>query len=38
MIEELINNAVLMVAILAPISTGTIEVVKQPANIEKQYL
>lgn len=38
MIEELINNAVLVAAILAPITTGIIEVVKQTANINKQYL
>ncbi len=38
MIEELINNAVLVAAILAPITTGIIEVVKQTANIDKQYL
>lgn len=38
MIEELINNAVLVAAILAPITTGIIEVVKQTLNIDNQYL
>jgi len=38
MIEELINNAVLVAVILAPITTGIIEAVKQTANIDKQYL
>ena len=38
MIEELINNAVLVAVILAPITTGIIEVVKQTLNINKRYL
>ena len=38
MIEELMNNAVLVAVILAPITTGIIEVVKQTLNINNQYL
>ena len=38
MIEELMNNAVLMALVLAPITTGMIEVVKQTANIQERYL
>lgn len=38
MIEELMNNAVLVAIILAPITTGIIEVVKQTLNIDNQYL
>ncbi len=38
MIEELMNNAVLVAIILAPITTGIIEVVKQTLNINNQYL
>lgn len=38
MIEELINNAVLVAVILAPITTGIIEVVKQTLNIDARYL
>ena len=38
MIEELINNAVLVAVILAPITTGIIEVVKQTLNINNRYL
>lgn len=38
MIEELINNAVLVAVILAPITTGIIEVVKQTLKIDSQYL
>ena len=38
MIEELINNAVLVAAILAPITTGIIEVMKQTLNINNRYL
>ena len=38
MIEELINNAVLVAAILAPITTGIIEVVKKTLNINNRYL
>ena len=38
MIEELINNAVLVAVILAPITTGIIEVVKQTLNIDNRYL
>lgn len=38
MIEELMNNAVLVAVILAPITTGIIEVVKQTLNIDNQYL
>lgn len=38
MIEELINNAVLMALVLAPITTGMIEVVKRTANIQERYL
>ena len=38
MIEELINNAVMVAVILAPITTGIIEVVKQTLNINNRYL
>lgn len=38
MIEELMNNAVLMALVLAPITTGMIEVVKHTANIQERYL
>ena len=38
MIEELINNAVLVAVILAPITTGIIEVVKQTLNVDARYL
>ena len=38
MIEELMNNAVLLALVLAPITTGMIEVVKQTLNINKRYL
>ena len=38
MIEELMNNAVMVAVILAPITTGIIEVVKQTLNINNQYL
>ena len=38
MIEELMTNAVLVAIILAPITTGIIEVVKQTLNINNQYL
>ena len=38
MIEELVNNAVLVAVILAPITTGIIEVVKQTLNINNRYL
>ena len=38
MIEELMNNAVLMALVLAPITTGMIEVVKRTANIPERYL
>ena len=38
MIEELMNNAVLMALVLAPITTGMIEVVKRTANIQERYL
>ena len=38
MIEELINNAVLVAVILAPITTGIIEVVKQTLNINNRFL
>ena len=38
MIEELINNAVMVAVILAPITTGIIEVVKQTLNIDNRYL
>ena len=38
MIEELINNAVLVAVILAPITTGIIEVIKQTLNINNRYL
>ncbi|MGI6303363.1 MAG: holin [Verrucomicrobiota bacterium] len=38
MIEELMNNAVLMALVLAPITTGMIEVVKKTANIQERYL
>jgi len=38
MIEELINNAVLVAVILAPLTTGIIQVVKQTFDINKRYL
>lgn len=38
MIEELVNNAVLVAVILAPITTGIIQVVKQTLNIDNRYL
>ena len=38
MIEELMNNAVLVALMLAPITTGMIEVVKRTANIHERYL
>ena len=38
MIEELMNNAVLMALVLAPITTGMIEVVKRTVNIQERYL
>ena len=38
MIEELMNNAVLVAIILAPITTGIIEVVKQSLNINNRYI
>lgn len=38
MIEELVNNAVLVAVILAPLTTGIIEVVKQTLNIDNRYL
>ena len=38
MIEELMNNAVTVAVILAPITAGIIEVVKQTLNINNQYL
>lgn len=38
MIEELMNNAVLVALMLAPITTGMIEVVKRTANIQERYL
>ena len=38
MIEELMNNAVLVAVILAPLTTGIIEVVKQTLNIDARYL
>ena len=38
MIEELINNAVLLAVVLAPITTGIIQVVKQTLNIDNKYL
>ena len=36
--EELMNNAVLVAIILAPITTGIIEVVKQTLNVDNRYL
>ena len=36
--EELMNNAVLVAIILAPITTGIIEVVKQTLNVDTRYL
>lgn len=36
--EELLNNAVLVATILAPLTTGLIQVVKQTVNVDKQYL
>lgn len=38
MIEELVNNAVLVAVILAPLTTGIIEVVKQTLNVDNRYL
>lgn len=38
MIDELMNNAVLVAVILAPLTTGIIEVVKQTLNISNRYL
>ena len=38
MIEELMNNAVLVAVLLAPLTTGIIEVVKQTLNIDARYL
>ena len=38
MIEELVNNAVLVAVILAPLTVGIIEVVKQTLNIDARYL
>ena len=38
MIEELMNNAVLVAVILAPLTTGIIEVVKQTLNVDTRYL
>lgn len=38
MIEELVNNAVLVAVILAPLTTGIIEAVKQTLNIDARYL
>ena len=38
MIEELVNNAVLVAVILAPLTTGIIEVAKQTLNINNRYL
>lgn len=38
MIEELMNNAVLVAVILAPLTTGIIEVIKQTLNIDARYL
>lgn len=38
MIEELMNNAVLVAVILAPITTGIIEVVKQTTGVSDKYL
>ena len=38
MIEELMNNAVLLALVLAPITTGLIEVVKGVIDIDKRYL
>lgn len=38
MIEELVNNAVLVAVILAPLTTGIIEVVKQTLSIDARYL
>ena len=38
MMEELMNNAVLVAIILAPITTGIIEVVKQTTSVDNKYL
>ena len=38
MIEELVNNAVLVAVILAPLTTGIIEVVKQTTSVDNKYL
>jgi uncharacterized membrane protein (DUF441 family) len=38
MIEELMNNAVLVAVVLAPITTGIIQVVKHTFNINERYL
>lgn len=37
-IEELIDNAVLLAVVLAPLTTGIIEVVKTTIEVEKKYL
>ena len=36
--EELINNAGLMAVVLAPITTGVIQVIKQTFTIDHKYL
>lgn len=36
--EELVNNAVLVAVILAPLTTGIIEVVKRTVDISERYL
>ena len=36
--EELVNNAVLVAVILAPLTTGIIEVVKQTTSVDNKYL
>lgn len=38
MIEELMNNAVVVAAILAPIITGIVEVIKIATEVNKRYL
>ena len=38
MVEELMNDAVLVAIVLAPLTTGIIEVVKQTLNVDKRYL
>ena len=38
MVEELMSNAVLVAVVLAPLTTGIIEVVKQTLNVDKRYL